>query len=98
MNKQKQEEILKLHPGYFLKSRYLEPLKVTTKDAASALKITRQTLSELINGHNGITAEMAIRISNVFGGTPEMWMLIQAQYELEKLKNKFEGVQFERIE
>ena len=86
-----------IHPGQFLKSRYLEPLKVTTGDAAAALNITRQTLSELINGRKGVTAEMAVRLSNVFGGSAEMWMLLQTEYELHKARAKFQGVEFEQI-
>ena len=97
VNKGNKQAALERHPGILFKSWYLEPLKVTTGEAAAAMKITRQTLSELINGHAGITAEMAIRISNVFGGTPETWMLLQAQYELENAKKKLSIVEFERI-
>jgi addiction module HigA family antidote len=62
-------------------------------DAAAALGVTRTALSELVNGRRGISAEMAVRLSKVFGGSAESWLVQQAQYDLahvraERLKLK----------
>jgi plasmid maintenance system antidote protein VapI len=44
--------------------------------------VTRPGLSELVNGKRGISPEMAVRLSKVFGGAEEGWLLQQAQYDL----------------
>ncbi|MGH9586016.1 MAG: HigA family addiction module antitoxin, partial [Acidobacteriaceae bacterium] len=65
------------HPGTFVLRQCIEPLNLTITDAAAALGVTRTTLSELVNGKRGISPEMAVRLSKVFGGRAESW-LIQA--------------------
>ena len=70
------------HPGVVVLRECIEPLGLTITDAAEALNVTRNTLSELVNGRRGISPEMAVRLSTVFGGTEEGWLLQQAQYDL----------------
>ncbi len=55
-------------------------------EAAEALGVTRNTLSELVNRKRGISPEMAVRLSKVFGGTEDGWLVHQAQYELAKVR------------
>src|SRR5207249_9445577 len=62
------------HPGGFVLRQCIEPLGLTITQAAAALGVTRTTLSELVNGKRGISPEMAVRLSNVFGGSPESWL------------------------
>ena len=69
------------HPGVVVLRECIEPLGLTITDAAEALNVTRNTLSELVNGKRGISPEMAVRLSTVFGGTEEGWLLQQAQYD-----------------
>jgi addiction module HigA family antidote len=57
-------------------------LGLTITDAAAALGVTRTTLSELVNGKRGVSPGMAIRLSQVFGGSAESWLVQQAQYDL----------------
>ncbi len=70
------------HPGTIVLQECIEPLKLTITQAAAALGVTRNTLSELVNGKRGISPEMAVRLSKVFGGSEESWLLQQAQYDL----------------
>ena len=70
------------HPGGFVLRECIEPLGLTITDAAGALGVTRTTLSELVNGKRGISPEMAVRISKVFGGSAESWLTQQALYDL----------------
>jgi len=74
------------HPGGFDFRQCLEPLGLTITDAASALGVTRTTLSELVNGKRGISPEMAVRLSKVFGGSAESWLVQQAQYDLAQVR------------
>ena len=60
----------------------IEPLGLSITDAAAALGVTRTTLSELVNGKRGISPEMAVRVSKVFGGSAGSWLVQQAEYEL----------------
>ena len=70
------------HLGIVVLQECIEPLGLTITDAAGALGVTRNTLSELVNGRRGISPEMAVRLSKVFGGTEQGWLVQQAQYDL----------------
>jgi addiction module HigA family antidote len=74
------------HPGVVVLEECIEPLDLTITNAAVALGVTRNTLSELVNGKRGISPEMAVRISQVFGGTEEGWLAQQAQYDLSQVQ------------
>ena len=67
------------HPGLVLRE-YLGDLAVTL--VAAHLRITRVTLSRVLNGKAGISAAMAIRLAGALGTTPELWMNMQSQYDL----------------
>ena len=74
------------HPGSVVLRQCIEPLGWTITEAAEALGVTRNTLSELVNGKCGISREMAVRLSKVFGGTEDGWLVQQAQYELAQVR------------
>jgi len=64
----------------------IQPLGLTITDAAAALGVTRTTLSELVNEKRGVSPEMAVRLSKVFGGSAETWLVQQAQYDLAQVQ------------
>ncbi len=70
------------HPGAFIRRQCLEPLGLTVTEAAKGLAVSRNTLSMLLNGRIGISPEMAIRLTEAFGGSPESWLTQQMQYDL----------------
>jgi antitoxin HigA-1 len=70
------------HPGGLVLRQCIEPLGLSITDAAAALGVTRTTLSELVNKKRGISPEMAVRLSKVFGGSAESWLTQQAHYDL----------------
>lgn len=70
------------HPGTIVLEDCIRPLALTITDAAKALGVTRKALSELVNGKTGISADMAVRLCKVFGGTTESWIRLQARYDL----------------
>jgi len=86
------------HPGEIIRAFCLEPLNLTVTDAAKALGVSRKTLSTLLNGRAGISPEMAIRLSQVFGRTPEGWLRLQLQYDLWKAKKNIKINKLKRIE
>jgi len=70
------------HPGEVLRDLWLEPLGVSITSAAEKLGVSRKTLSKIINGNAGISADMALRLATWLGTTPDMWLGMQAQWEL----------------
>ena len=85
------------HPGVVVLQECIEPRGLTITAAAAALGVTRNTLSELVNGKRGISPEMAVRLSNVFGGTEQGWLVQQAQYNLAHVRRdrlKLKRLQF----
>jgi addiction module HigA family antidote len=82
------------HPGEILKEDYLEPLGLSVTDTCKGLGISRKGLSEILNGHTGISPKMAIRHAKAFDTTPELWLNLQTQYEL---WNAREEVSLEKI-
>ena len=77
------------HPGGILRRMYLEPLGVSVTDASQTLKISRKQLSLLLNGHSGVSPIMALRLSQAFDTTPELWINLQCQYELWLARKSF---------
>jgi len=84
------------HPGRIVFDECIEPLKLSITSAAAALGVTRNTLSELVNGKRGISPEMAVRLEKVFGGSAESWLLQQAQYDLAHVQR--DRIKLEKIE
>jgi antitoxin HigA-1 len=74
------------HPGLVVLQECIEPSGLSITNAAAALGVTRNTLSELVNGKRGISPEMAVRLSKVFGGTEQGWLVQQAQYDLAQVR------------
>jgi antitoxin HigA-1 len=70
------------HPGEVLRELCLNPLNLTVTEAARALGVSRKTLSSILNGRAGISAEMAVRLSMAFHGSAESWLNQQLQYDL----------------
>jgi addiction module HigA family antidote len=69
---------------------------LTITDAAAALGVTRTSLSELVNERRGVSPEMAVRLSKVFGGGAESWLVQQAQYDLAQVR--IDGLKLKRLE
>jgi addiction module HigA family antidote len=67
------------HPGFVLRD-YLGDISVTA--AAEHLGVTRAALSRILNGNAGISAEMALRLSEALGTSPDLWIGMQGKYDL----------------
>jgi addiction module HigA family antidote len=70
------------HPGEIIREDCLKPLGLSVTAAAEWLGISRQSLSEVLNGHNGVSAEMAIRLEKAGWSTAETWLGVQLKYDL----------------
>ncbi len=85
------------HPGEHIREDCLEPLNLTVTKAAELLGVKRQTLNNVINGHSGISPEMAIRLSKAFGGSPEVWLRMQMAYDLAQAQQKAGNIDVPRL-
>src|SRR4030081_2477977 len=85
------------HPGEIIRQLCLEPLGMTVTDAASALGVSRKTLSALLNGRAGISPEMAVRLSIAFGTSSESWMNQQTQYDLWHAEKRRKELRVSRV-
>jgi addiction module HigA family antidote len=69
-------------PGGIVRRQCLDPFALSVTEAAKGLWVTRQALSDLVNGKAGISIDMAIRLSKAFGSSPETWLGMQMAYDL----------------
>lgn len=69
-------------PGEIIKEEFLDALEMTQGALAEKIGMSIQTVNLLINGKRAVTADTAIRLGEVFGNSPEMWMKIQADVDL----------------
>ena len=77
------------HPGEILREEVISAHNLTILKASQLLKVTRPTLSNILNGKSAITPNMAIRISKVFGGNADLWVRLQSSYELRRAEKEF---------
>jgi len=76
------------HPGLMVRTLCLEPLDLSVTKAAQLLKVSRPTLSKLLNGRMNISPEMAARLAIVFNTSEELWVNLQANYDIWKAQQK----------
>ena len=76
-----------LHPGKVLLQQYLEPQKISQNRLARAIKEPPRRINEIIHGKRGISADTAVRLAIYFGGSASYWLHLQAEHEIEKVRN-----------
>lgn len=84
---------LLVHPGEILKEEFMQPRGISVTELAKGLAMNRSNISNIINGHNGISAELAIKLSKAFGVSPEFWLNLQRNYDLRLASRKIEEVE-----
>ena len=85
------------HPGLSVRHDCLEPLGLSVSEAATRLGISRKQLSDIVNGHAGISPEMAIRLDKAFGGCADTWLRIQAAYDLAQAMKHANRIHVRRV-
>ena len=73
-------------PGEILQEEFLKPMNVTAYRLAKEVHIPQSRISDILKGKRGITADTAMRFAMYFGTTPQFWLNIQNQYDLDMLK------------
>lgn len=80
------------HPGEILRELYMEPLELSQGILAKHLGCTRVALNEIVNGHRGITPQMAFRLADAFKTTPELWLNLQRDFDLEQVRKSHKTI------
>ena len=76
------------HPGIMLRNDVLEPLGLGVTEAARKLGMSRVALSRVVNGHAGISPELAIRLEQAGVSTARFWMSLQTNFDLAAARNR----------
>ncbi|MBV9199237.1 MAG: HigA family addiction module antidote protein [Alphaproteobacteria bacterium] len=84
------------HPGEIVREECLRPLGLTVTAAAEALGVTRRAFSDLLNGHTGVSPDMAIRLEKVFGSTADTWLRLQMQRNLWEARQRADKIKVNR--
>lgn len=79
------------HPGEILKGLYLDELHITLAAFADQIGVSRKAISMIVNKHKSVTPEMALRFSKALGTTPDIWLNLQAGYDLWQVKHMKSG-------
>jgi len=72
-----------IHPGEFLAEEFMKPLGLSQNALARALAVPPGRIGEIVNERRGITGDTALRLARYFRTTPELWLNLQARFELE---------------
>jgi addiction module HigA family antidote len=70
------------HPGEMLLHDFLDPLELTQRELATAIRVPYQRVNELVNGKRGITPSTALRLSKYFDVSPAFWLNLQLRWDL----------------
>ena len=73
-----------VHPGEIIKEDVLPSVGLSVTAAAKALGVSRQMLHDILAGRKPLSAVMCLKVARLFGGSPEVWMRLQAVYDLKK--------------
>lgn len=84
------------HPGEII-AMGLEDTGIKKSNLAAALGISRNTLYKILDARQGVTAEMAVRIAAVWGGSAEMWLGVQQEYDLWHARQTVDVSKLQRI-
>lgn len=83
-----------IHPGEVLLEEYLKPLGISQNKLALGMRVAPQRINEIINGKRSTTVETALRLGRAIGTTPEFWLSLQNQYDLQIAESNI-GLQIE---
>ena len=86
-----------VHPGDVLREDFMKPLGLSAYAVAKAIGSTPIAISQIIRRKRAVSAEMALKLGRLFNVSPELWMGIQADYDLELARDRSEADIFRRV-
>ena len=85
------KKLAPLHPGEVLYEEFIKPLGLSQNQLARELKVPPRRINEIVLGKRGISADTALRLARHFGTSPELWLGLQKDYELDLAKDRSEA-------
>ena len=80
-----------IHPGEILREEFLKPLGLSMNKLAGALHVPANRVSQIVEGRRTVTGETALRLARYFGTSPEFWLGMQKDYDLQIARDSFEA-------
>jgi antitoxin HigA-1 len=77
------DKLSPVHPGEVLLEEFIKPMGLSQNRLAIAITVDARRINEIVLGKRAITAETALRLSRLFGNSPQFWMGLQSQYDLD---------------
>ena len=84
------------HPGDFIRTEIIDPLGINVTEAARALRVSRPTLSSLLNGRANVSPEMALRFEKAFGISMDLLIRMQASYDAAQTRGREKEIKVPR--
>ena len=85
------KKLAPVHPGEILQKEFLEPMGLSQNRLALALGVPARRINEIVLGKRGITADTALRLARYFKMSPQFWLGLQMDYELDMAEDLLEG-------
>jgi antitoxin HigA-1 len=86
-----------IHPGEVLREEFLVPLRISAYKLAKGTNLSQTRISQIVHEKRGISAETALRLSKFFGNSPQFWLGLQNDYDLEEIRNSI-GKELDEIQ
>ena len=86
----KQKKLPPIHPGQILFEEFLQPMGISQYRIAKDTNVPPRRINEIVHSKRAITADTALRLGKFFNMSPQFWMNLQSQYELELAEDKLE--------
>ncbi len=77
------KKLKNIHPGEVLKEEFLIPLNISAYKLCKDIDIPQTRISEILKGNRSVTADTALRLSKYFGNTPNFWLGLQNDFDIE---------------
>ena len=87
----KQKNLPPIHPGEILLEEFLRPLGMSMNRLAYELHVPANRITQIVDGRRSVTGETALRLARYFGTSPEFWLGIQKDYDLQVARDEFEA-------
>ena len=95
--RKRKERLDPVHPGDVLREDFMKPMGLSAYAVAKAVGATPIAISEIVRCKRGVSAEMALKLGRFFGVSPELWVGIQSDYDLEIARGRSEKKIFRRV-
>ena len=86
----KTRKMAPVHPGEILQQEFLTPMGLSQNRLAIALRVPARRINEIVLGRRGITADTALRLARYFNMSPQFWLGLQMDYELDLSRDQIE--------